>query len=251
MVKNIFGGGIMKPRVNLLYVPGTNCHHETIFAFKLVGGDPKLVLLNRVLSGKERLDKCDLFCLSGGFGWGDHIRAGWVEALDLVHRLRDQLTSMLEKQIPMLGICNGFQVLAATGLLDGKLGQPFLLLDQNTSARFEHWKGIKIIIHHQPGCIWTEGLDGIEMTLPVAHAEGRPVFLRDIDEHHQWSIAATYGTDDGVDIYPVSPNGSKIAAISNEVIMGLMPHPERRVDKGRHGGDEGLLIFQNGVKAVK
>lgn len=237
----------MKPRVNILWTPGTNCHEETAHAFKLAGGEPHLVLLNRAITGKEKLSDCDIFCLPGGFSFGDHIRAGWIQALDLVNCFSDQIRLMLEKQIPLLGICNGMQVLAATGLLNGELGKPTILMDLNKSGRFEHWQNIKIVLHHNPGCLWTEGLDGATMLLPVAHGEGRPV---DLGGQANWHIAATYGTYEGETSYPVSPNGSHIAGLNQGVIFGLMPHPERRVEK-KQSNTDGLVIFKNGLRAVK
>lgn len=237
----------MKPRVNILWTPGTNCHEETAHAFKLAGGESRLTLLNRVIAGKEKLSDCDIFCLPGGFSFGDHIRAGWIQSLDLVNRFGDQIRLMLKKQIPILGICNGMQVLAAAGLFNGELGQPTILMDLNKSGRFEHWQNIKIVIHHNPGCLWTEGLDSAAMLLPVAHGEGRPVNL---NGQAVLNIAATYGTYEGEMKYHISPNGSHIAGLSRGVIFGLMPHPERRVEK-RQGGADGLLIFKNGVNAVK
>jgi len=237
----------MKPKVNILWVPGTNCHEETAFAFKLAGGDPHIVLLNRAIKGKEKLSDCDIFCLPGGFGFGDHIRSGVIKAIDLVYRFRDQMLLLVEKKVPMIGICNGMQDLAASGLLNGKLGEPTILMDLNQSTRFEHWSNVKVVIHHNLGCPWTESLDGLEMLLPVAHGEGRPVSL---EKEPVWKIAATYGSYEGSAEYSISPNGSKIAGISFDEIFAMMPHPERRVMK-RQGGEEGLLIFKNGVNAVR
>jgi phosphoribosylformylglycinamidine (FGAM) synthase-like amidotransferase family enzyme len=237
----------MKPWVNILWVPGTNCHHETAHAFKLAGGDPHIILLNRVIAGKERLSNCDLFCLPGGFGNGDHIRAGFIKAIDLVYRFNDQMLEIVEKKIPAIGICNGMQDLASAGLLNGDLGNPAILMDMNESTRFEHWQNLPVVFHSSPGCPWTEGLDNEEMLLPGAHGEGSPVILNNKAE---WHIAATYGSYEGETKYPISPNGSRIAGISYGVIFGLMPHPERRVEK-RQGGTDGLRIFQNGINAVK
>jgi len=237
----------MRPWVNIFWGPGTNCHRETAYAFKLAGGDPHIVLRNRAISGKDTLSDCDLFCLPGGFIDGDHIRSGFIMALDMVNRFRDQMLALMEKKIPILGICNGMQDLAASGLLNGELGRPTVLMDTNESTRFEHWQNEKIVIHHCLGSIWTEGLDGVEMLLPVAHGEGRPVFL---NQQANCVIAATYHSYEGDSGYPNSPNGSLIAGLSHGVIFGLMPHPERRVEK-RQGGTDGLRIFQNGVNAVK
>ena len=235
------------PLTHILWVPGTNCHEETAHAFKLAGGNPNIALLNRVIAGKEKLSDCDIFCLPGGFGWGDHIRSGWIKSLDLVYRFGDQMLMILGKRIPLMGTCNGMQDLASAGLLNGELGNPTILMDINESTRFEHWRNTKIVIHHNPGCPWTEGLDGAEMILPVAHGEGRPISL---SEKADWNIASTYGSKEGETKYPLSPNGSSMAGISHGVIFAQMPHAERKVQKSQ-GGTDGLIIFQNGVKAVK
>jgi phosphoribosylformylglycinamidine synthase len=236
-----------RPRVNILWAPGTNCHEETAHAFKLAGGESHIVLLNRAIAGKEKLSDCDIFCLPGGFGWGDHIRSGQIKAIGLVYRFRDQMLEIIEKKIPVIGICNGMQDLASAGFLNGSLGHSSILMDMNESTRFEHWQNLTVVIHHHPGCPWTENLDGEELLLPGAHGEGRPVILRDMTS---WNIAATYGSYKGEDKYPISPNGSYIAGISNGPIFAMMPHPERRVAK-RQGGTDGLLIFKNGINAVK
>jgi phosphoribosylformylglycinamidine synthase len=232
-----------KPKTYILWTPGTNCHQETKFALDQVGAEAEIILLNQVLRGEKTLFECDLFILPGGFGWGDHIGAGRICAIDLVHGLLlPQFSALIEKKIPILGICNGFQVLAATGALTGKLGEPKLLLDQNSSARFEHWNNTRVVIHEVPGCVWTKGLDGLIIRMPVAHGEGRPVW--NDDEKPIWNVAATYGTYDDIADYPTSPNGSHIAGIAYKQIFGLMPHPERNLKEGR-------AIFEAGVNAVK
>ena len=237
-----------RPLANIFWTPGTNCHLETADALQKVGAKTKIITVYQVMKGKAKLYECDFFFLPGGFSWGDHLRAGWISAIDFIYRFHDQFIELVRQGKPMLGICNGFQTLAATGLLNGQIGKPKLLLDMNSSARFEHWGTTKICIHHYPGCLWTNGLDGMKMQLPVAHAEGRMVSLED---NIKWDISATYETPEGTTRYPASPNGSPVAAISREIYMGIMPHPERRADKGKHGGDEGLLIFENGVRAVR
>ncbi|MBI2459384.1 MAG: phosphoribosylformylglycinamidine synthase subunit PurQ [Parcubacteria group bacterium] len=132
-------------------------------------------------------------------------------------------------------------------MLNHELGKPTILMDLNESVKFEHWQNTKVVIHHNSDCPWTKGLDGVEMLLPVAHGEGRPLSL---NGQAIYNIAATYGTYEGKTKYPVSPNGSHIAGVSNGLILGMMPHPERRVEK-RQGGADGLIIFKNGIKAVK
>lgn len=232
----------MKPIVHILWLPGKNCHHETAFLFKEAGADPRIILLNRALSGKVKLSDCDLFVLGGGFGWNDDIRSGVISAIDLMYPLGEEMEIMLERKVPMLGICNGFQELVCTGLINGNFRHPTIMLDHNRSVTYEHWVTTKVVFHHHPGCVWTEDLDGYTAEFPVAHGEGVPVYLG--KGTPDWQVAATYGSYEGVTDYPVSPNGSPIAGLSHGNIFGLMPHPERNRKSG-------IFIFRNGVKAVK
>lgn len=232
----------MKPIMHLLYLPGKNCHFETAYWFGIAGADVRIVLLNQALSGKVKLSDCDLFGLCGGFGWNDDFRSGVITAIDLMYPLGNDMEIMLERKVPIIGICNGFQDLARTGLLNGRFRNPTIMIDHNQSATFEHWKNTKVVLHHHDGCAWTDGLDGYEFRAPVAHAEGVPVYLGEGEPN--WQIAATYGSYKGESDYPQSPNGSPIAGLSYGNIFCMMPHPERNAP-------EGLPIFQNGVKAVK
>lgn len=240
----------MRPQAFVLWFPGTNCHKEMARAFGAAGAASRIVLLSELVDGHTRLTDCDLLGLPGGFSFGDHFGSGRIAAFDLVRRFGDQLTAAREKRIPMLGVCNGFQILAAAGLLpgDGPIGEPTALLDANSSARFEHWSETTVVLHDAGNCVWTRGLDGREVVMPVAHGEGRLVG----PNPERWRVMATYGTREGDASYPASPNGSAIAGICNETgeICGLMPHPERRID-ALHGGDDGLAIFQAGVAAVR
>lgn len=240
----------MKPKANILWMPGINCHRETAHAFELAGAQAQIVSIFEALRHPPQLTGCDIFSIPGGFSWGDHVRAGWIAAIDLVKRLEEEFR-FLVRSVPMIGICNGCQILAATGAMNGEIGRPRVLFDTNASARFEHWSCTRVVMHHTPGSVWTEGLDGAELDLPVAHGEGRLVWENGSEvERQPWQIAATYGTYAGDATYPVSPNGSPIAGISRGHILALMPHPERRREKA-HGNDSGLMIFRAGVKAVQ
>ncbi len=235
----------MKPIAKVLWWPGTNCHHETMYALKLAGARPQLSLINRLTEGKEKLYECDLLLFAGGFARGDHIRAAAIPAIELQYLLGDQLQIVLERGIPMAGICNGFQIMAYLGLFGDEIGNPNVLLDMNESGTFEHrWKTV-MYIHHVPGCPWTESLDGMKVILSSGHGEGLVVTA---PGENPWSIAATYGSMKGEVEY--SPNGGTIAGITYKNRYGQMPHWERAIF-GEDGAPQGLLFFQNGVRAVK
>jgi phosphoribosylformylglycinamidine synthase len=238
-----------KPRALVLWTPGTNCHEEMVFAFSEAGAIAEIVTLNQ-LSGNRSLCEGDLIGLPGGFSYGDHFGSGRVAALDFCLRFQDQLLEALERKIPMIGICNGFQILVAMGLLPGggSVENPTAALDFNLRGNFEHWHDVKLVLYEPEGSdsVWTKGLAGQVISVPVGHGEGRLV----TDEPVR--VIATYGTAGGDASYPASPNGCPVAGISDSssLIMGMMPHPERRVDD-LHGGSGGLLIFQSGVNAVR
>ena len=242
----------MRPVVFVLYAPGINCHFETADAFRLAGGNPEIRhLTGDLLGGRKRLWECDLIAVPGGFSFGDHLGAGRSFALDLVARLSNQLAEVRERGIPMIGICNGFQILVNTGLLPGggTVGQVTAILDRNRSARYEsRW----VTIHTQKNpCFWTTGLAGETFRVPVAHGEGRLIFPESYDERQ---TVFRYGSSEGVDSYPENPNGSYggRAGICDPSgrILGLMPHPERAIYPWL-GSTDGLKIFQTGIKGVQ
>lgn len=253
MAFDFYGGGSMsKPIVHIPWFPGTNCHEELAFAFRLAGAEPRVVLLQELIGKKLNLYECDLLGFAGGFSFGDHLRAGRIAALDLVCRFREQMQKAMDRQIPMIGICNGFQILTESGVLGGAvLGQPGIVLDLNSSARFEHRNNTLVQIA-TTDCVWTKGLHGQVLNFPVAHGEGRPLlFTQSTSFNADVQIAAYYCSSEGVpsDRYPASPNGSMVAAIATPTILGIMPHPERRIEEIK-GGTYGLEIFRNGVAAV-
>ena len=128
-------------RTAILYAPGTNCHEETAAAIELAGGKADLVLLKDLLGGESRLDDYQAAVVPGGFSYGDHLGAGRIFATMLVARLRDQLVRFLDAKKPLLGICNGYQVLTEAGILPGRTpGERAMALLENQSARFEDRK---------------------------------------------------------------------------------------------------------------
>src|SRR5215471_15251220 len=237
----------------ILYAPGTNCHEETAAAIGLAGGKTELVLLLDLMEGRACLDKYQAAVVPGGFAYGDHLGAGRVFATMLTARLQDQLVKLLDDQKPVLGICNGFQVLAEAGILPNRTpGHCSMALLENQSARFEDRK-VRLVVS-QEQCVWTKGLEGQILEMPTAHGEGRPLFcpiesLEAARVVFRYSDQAQHPTMH----YPENPNGApdSIAGIIDETgfVLGLMPHPERAFLPA-HYSQDGLKLFRNLTKYV-
>ena len=237
----------------VLYAPGTNCHEETIAAIELAGGCAELVLLRDLMDGRVHLGDYQAAVIPGGFSYGDHLGAGRIFGTALVAQLRDQLSEFLGAQKPMLGICNGFQVLTEAGILpDCTPGKRSMALIENQSARFEDRK-VRLTVSTEK-CLWTEGLAGQTLEMPCAHAEGRPLICE--TEGSRPRVVLRYSDDEGRPTmdYPVNPNGAPEAvagvADSSGLVLGLMPHPERAALPGQYS-QSGLALFQNLVRWLK
>jgi phosphoribosylformylglycinamidine synthase len=193
------------------------------------------------------LEHARIVVVAGGFSYGDALGAGRMLALDLTVGLGDALRAFVAAGRPLIGICNGFQVLTRTGLLPGALGH-------NSQGHFDcRW----VELDPQPGssCIWTRGLDE-SVHCPIAHGEGRYVHP-DVDAlAADGQVALRYRGS--------NPNGSvaDIAGVCNAsgTVLGLMPHPENHVVARQHphhrrggGGPAhlGLRLFENGVEYAK
>ena len=237
-----------KPKIGVLYAPGINCHAETAFAVDQAGGRGEVVALSDVLEGRQRLDDYAGLIVPGGFSYGDHLAAGRVFAIQLIARLSEALRAFVAAGRPVLGICNGDQVLMETGLLpNGTVGERAGALTQNRSARFEsRWVRLRV----QPtGSFWTEGLEGSILRVPVAHGEGRLVHTE--DARHLPAFLYVDEEDRPTEAYPLNPAGSPggIAGVVDPsgLVLGMMPHPERALLPA-HGSTDGLRLFQNLVR---
>ncbi|HEV2380646.1 MAG TPA: phosphoribosylformylglycinamidine synthase I [Terriglobia bacterium] len=235
----------------ILYAPGTNCHEETAAALERAGGRSELVLLHDLVEGSKRLDRYQALIIPGGFAYGDHLGAGRVFATMLVAELRGQLTDFLEADKPLLGICNGFQVLTEAGLLPGRMpGCRGMALLENESAHFED-RMVRIVVSEDTSP-WTAGLSGRILAMPSAHAEGRPLIEPGLAAGGA-RVAFRYCDAQGspTDRYPNNPSGSPgaVAGIADNTgcVLGLMPHPERAA-LAVHESQDGLELFRNLVR---
>jgi phosphoribosylformylglycinamidine synthase subunit PurQ / glutaminase len=237
-----------KATTAVLYAPGTNCHEETADAIESAGGKAEVVLLHDLLEGTRQLGRFQAAVIPGGFSYGDHLGAGRVFATLLVARLREPLQEFLNAGRPLLGVCNGFQVLSEAGILPCRIpGARAMALLENESAHFEDRK-VRLAVT-SPESLWTRGLSGQILEMPSAHGEGR-VVLKDSGPSGGWRVALRYADAAGnpASGYPDNPNGSNdaIAGITDEtgLVLGLMPHPERTSFPANYSQD-GLRIFKN------
>lgn len=254
-----------KPRVLVLRAPGTNCDLETAFAFERAGALAQRAHVNRLLENPHLLGESQILCLPGGFSYGDDIAAGRILASRLKHHLADALTEFKDQGKLILGICNGFQILMRSGLLFADEAQvPPATLTWNDSGRFEaRWVHLRV---PQNKSVFFQDIESLY--LPIAHAEGKFVAASAAALERfmaSQQIVAQYVHADGQIAepgeFPANPNGSQasIAGICDETgrVCGLMPHPERFIDRLQHprwsrgeAGEvgEGLQVFQNAVR---
>ena len=218
-------------KVAILQMEGTNCEEESFIAFRETGFEPEFVHINTLQKGV--LENYDVLFIPGGFSSGDYIRAGAIFAARLKAKVWHDLQNFVEEGKPVMGVCNGFQVLIELGLLPGVDGIseiPEAALTTNESNRFEcRW----VYLRRDKKTMFTRDVPEY-ITLPVAHAEGRfvapPKIMERIEIQKQ--VVFRYVAPDGSKTeYPWNPNGSTndIAAMVNSYgnVFGIMPHPER------------------------
>ena len=231
---------------------GINCERETALAFEVAGGRPHILHVNDLLAAPERLHDFRGMAFPGGFSFGDDLGAGLVLGLKLREKMGDHLRRFMAAEKPIIGICNGFQVLSKLGLLPDFSGPRSMALAPNIQGTFiDRW--VKLDVHPKSICKWTVGLT--ELELPVRHGEGRVVFRRGQADA---IFAALEARGQIVLQYQEDINGSyaKIAGICDPtgLVLGLMPHPEAYLFQGTRrtlssepalSPGEGQALFRN------
>ena len=235
---------------------GTNNEQEALYSFSRSGADPEYVHVNDLQRKRKKLDDYSMIFIPGGFSGGDYIRGGAIFAARIRHSSFQDLRKFISEEKPVIGVCNGFQILAELGLLPGFEGKEdrILTLTSNHSNRFEcRYTYMKMSSRNS---IFAKSFgDGKPHQVPVAHSEGRIVMtggektLQRLIDNDQ--VLFRYTDRDGNEAgYPWNPNGSvyNIASMTNEAgnVIGLMPHPERVYYPYQMMGEEKYLEFGTG-----
>ena len=224
---------------SVIIFPGSNCDRDMDVALKKFGFKNKMVWHN-----DNVIPKSDLVVLPGGFSYGDYLRCGSMASKS---KIMQSVINFAKSGGLVMGICNGFQILVETGLLPGALlrnkyleficKNVFVKLDNNKNPYFKN-------------------IDKEVLEFHIAHNEGNyfctPEQLKEIEDNNQ--VAIYYCSDSGQINEKHNPNGSikNIAGILNKKknVLGMMPHPERMIDKCL-SGEDGSIFFKNLINNLK
>jgi phosphoribosylformylglycinamidine synthase len=223
----------VRPRIAVLVFPGSNDDRDAAWALRALGADPVLVW-----HADQDLPAVNAAVLPGGFSYGDYLRCGAIARFSPAMRA---IAEFAAEGGPVLGICNGFQVLCEAGLLPGAL-RP------NASLRFV-CRDVRVRVERTDTAFTSRCSPGQELTVPVKHGEGcwfaDEALLREVADLDQ--VVLRYAAGD-------NPNGSvgNVAGVVNAEgnVMGLMPHPEHAVDP-LLGSGEGAFVLASLIDAAR
>lgn len=213
----------------VIVFPGSNCDVDMFHAIKDELGEE----VDYVWHDTENLDEYDAILLPGGFSYGDYLRCG---AISRFANAMKAVQKAAEQGKPILGVCNGFQILVESGLLPGALMR-------NENLKFM-CRTVQLRVENNETMFTSQYEKDEVINIPIAHGEGNyycdEETLKRLEENNQIAFR-----------YVENPNGSvsDIAGIVNKKgnVLGMMPHPERAVDE-LLGGAEGLKVFQSILK---
>jgi len=220
-------------QASVIVFPGSNCDRDAAVALEAATGAAPAM----VWHGDAELPKSDLIVLPGGFSYGDYLRSGAMAAHSPVMR---EVVKRARAGTPVLGICNGFQVLTEAGLLPG-------VLMRNASLKFI-CRDVHLRVERSDTAYTRGYAKGEVVRFPIAHKDGS--YFADeatLDRlEGEGRVAFRYSDAGGAITEGANPNGSRrnIAGIYNETgtVLGLMPHPERLADRAL-GGTDGAKLF--------
>lgn len=227
-------------QASVIVFPGSNCDRDVKVSLQHATQKP----VNMVWHGDSEIPKSDLIVLPGGFSYGDYLRCGAISAKS---RIMKAVIAAANKGTPILGICNGFQILIEAGLLPGAL-------TRNAGLKFI-CKDVFLRVENNETIFTNKYNAGAVIRIPVAHHDGNyfadETTLNKLESNNQ--IAFRYATEQGEVNETSNINGSQrnIAGIYNESknILGMMPHPER-LDQAMLGGTDGAHLFNSLVDSL-
>jgi len=227
-------------KASVIVFPGSNCDRDAAVALKAAMGAAPIM----VWHGDSELPTSDLILLPGGFSYGDYLRSGAMAAHSPIMR---EVVRRAKAGTPVLGICNGFQVLTESGLLPG-------VLMRNASLRFI-CKDVLLKVERNDTAFARQYAKGDVVRFPIAHKDGcyfaDEATLDRLEGENR--VAFRYCDAAGAVTEEANPNGSRrnIAGIYNETgtVLGLMPHPERLADAALCGTD-GAKMFASLVETL-
>jgi phosphoribosylformylglycinamidine synthase I len=220
----------MAPKVGVVRFPGTNCEFDTVEAIDALGGAGEVLW-----HGDAALGDVDVVVIPGGFAHGDYLRPGAIA------RFSPIMTAVIDAAnsgMPVVGICNGFQVLTEAGLLPGAL-------QKNAGLKFlNDWQMLRV---ESTNSVLTSATStGDELNIPINHFEGNYTCSPE-------TLAELHANEQIVLTYVGNPNGSiaDIAGVCNEGrnVVGLMPHPER-ASNALLGSTDGNVLLQSILDSV-
>jgi phosphoribosylformylglycinamidine synthase subunit PurQ / glutaminase len=229
----------VKTKFAVIVFPGSNCDHDAYYAAKEVLGQDARFVWHK----ETDLHGADVVILPGGFSHGDYLRTGAIARFSPV---MDAVKKFASEGGPVLGICNGFQILLEAGLLPGAM-----LRNRELKFRCEH---VHIRVEQTDTPFTRACRPEQVLRIPIAHGEGNyfttPDELRKLEQNRQ--IVFRYVNASGVATDEANPNGSiaSIAGICNERrnVVGLMPHPERACELAV-GSEDGRVLFESVIAA--
>ena len=227
-------------KASVIVFPGSNCDRDAAVALEAATGEAPA----RVWHGDSMLPASDLIVLPGGFSYGDYLRSGAMAAHSPVMR---EVVARARAGTPVLGICNGFQVLTEAGLLPG-------VLMRNATLKFI-CRDVRLRVERNDSIYTRHYQRGEVVRFPIAHKDGS-YFADDATLQRlegEGRVAFRYCDAGGAITAEANPNGSRnnIAGIYNETgtVLGLMPHPERLADVALSGTD-GAKLFLSLVETL-
>lgn len=225
----------MSKKIGVIVFPGSNCDHDAYHAMKHVMNAETTFLWHK----DKEIGDLDLVIVPGGFSYGDYLRSG---AIARFSPIMEAVQDYVKKGYPVLGICNGFQILLEAGLLPGAMlhNEKLRFVCKNVNIRVENNK-----------TMFTSGMkEGTVLNVPVSHGEGNYFIedegLAELKANDQ--IAFRYCDADGNLTKEANFNGSvdSIAGITNKQgnVLGMMPHPERAMEP-LLGSADGITFFES------